>query len=46
MGYKPRTLSSSGPVKPIGWQEEHIWPVRVLFKIMGLSHCGKKGWRL
>lgn len=30
---------------PLGWQEEHIWPVRVVYALLGLSHCGKKGWR-
>lgn len=36
---------SWSPAEPLGWQEEHILPVRVLFKIFGVSHCGKKGWR-
>lgn len=31
--------------EPLGWQEEHIFPVRVIYKLLGLSHCGKKGWR-
>jgi hypothetical protein len=33
------------PAEPIGWQEEHGIVGRCILAILGVSHCGKKGWR-
>lgn len=31
--------------QPIGWLEEHGRLARVIFAVIGVSHCGRKGWR-
>lgn len=33
------------PAQPIGWLEEHSWLQRLVYKVRGVGHCGKKGWR-
>ena len=33
------------PCRVIEFREEHPWPVRVLYWLLGVSHCGKRGWR-
>jgi len=37
--YQRNDDGSMTPVEPLGWQEEHPWPVRLWFWLRGIKHC-------
>lgn len=43
--YQQNEDGSWSEAKPLGWLEEHSLLTRLIFKLRGVSHCGKKGWR-
>lgn len=34
-----------GEAAPLGWQEEHTGLAQKILGLLGISHCGKRGWR-
>lgn len=42
--YRRNEDGSFTPAEPLEWQEEHPWLVRVIYRLLGVSHCGKR-WR-
>lgn len=33
------------PAEPLGWLEEHNRFQRLILAVLGIGHCGKRGWR-
>jgi len=43
--YRQNDDGSWTPAEPLGWLEEHARFARIVLALLGIGHCGKKGWR-
>ena len=40
--YRQNSDGTWSTAEPIGWQEEHGWPARLLFRLRGVGHCNDR----